>query len=310
MSTKADWCAVIERCLPPVEQWTERNRAITAAYAGWYRQQPWLFKWAGMAAIASDQVGIGLAAAEMLLAPHQALSEATLDDPLRDLVSRGIRLILAAPVMLHDEATAQLRANLQVIKRANDAIFADTGWAHLAYIHGGLDTLESCMAAESERPVLEAFRMIDEAAQLLSNPATFTQGWQLVDQAAVALLRHEQMTVLPPYMEQMSDLGRLLASLGTWMDFTGAPGSFQPSFSRYFGLPAVLSGKRSIANTSDRWQWIESDLLPAWFTLSAAYEEGNSLDRRMTALAAGQAPPLHQIASALSALYRGLAVPV
>lgn len=316
MPTQAEWRSVIERHLPPPEHFCDRNRAITAAYAGWYRQEPWLFKWAGMAAFASDQVGVALATAEMLMAPHRALredgippSDAALLDLLRDLYGRGVTVALFVPIALHEGATAQLLEDLKVIKQANDAIFNDTGWAHLAYIHGGLEALEACLTADEERPLLEAFRMLDEGAHRLCDPSTFKEGRALIDQAAVAMLRHEQMTILPPYMERLSELGRRLASLGTWLDFEGASGPMgQPSFSGYFGLPAVLLGTRSIANTQDRWTWIENDLLPRWFALSAAYAEGCPVGRRLAALAECRPTALQRTAGAMNAVYRAIAL--
>lgn len=316
MPTQAEWRSLIERHLPPPERFCDRNRAITAAYASWYRQEPWLFKWAGMAAFASDQVGVAVATAEMLMAPHQALREDSIPPPgtdlpalLRDLHSRGVSVALFVPIALHEEATAQLLEDLRVIKQANDAIFNDTGWAHLAYIHGGLEALEACLTADEERPLLEAFRMLDEGARRVCDPATLEEGRALIDQAAVAMLRHEQMTILPPYMERLSDLGRRLASLGTWLDFEGLSGLMgQPSFSGYFGLPAVLLGTRSIANAQDRWTWIENDLLPRWFALSAAYREGCPLDRRLAALAEGRPTALQRAAGAMNAVYRAIAL--
>ncbi|MDW8406105.1 DUF2515 family protein [Chloroflexus sp.] len=291
MPTKAGWCDLINRHLPPAEQMVARNRAITAAYAGWYLRQPWLFRWAGLAAFASAQVGIGIALAEQLLAPQRMIEQGAVQPAngtilamLGDLVGQGVSLALIAPTLLHAAATGQLLADLLIIKQANDAIFSDTGWAHLAYIHGGLAELERCVAS-ADHAILAAFRMLDEGARQLCEPDTFAQGWELVNQATIALLRHEQMTILPPYMAQLSDIGRLIATLGTWMDFTGNGPAGGPSFSNFFGLPAVLSGARSIANTTDRWTWIERDLLPAWFAQSAAYREGSPLDRRLRTLA-------------------------
>ncbi|MCS6882868.1 MAG: hypothetical protein RMK84_17645 [Oscillochloridaceae bacterium] len=316
MPTQAEWRAVIERQLPPPERFCDRNQAITAAYASWYRQEPWLFKWAGMAAFASDQVGVAVATAEMLMAPRQALREDSIPPPgtalpalLRDLHSRGVSVALFVPIALHEGATAQLLEDLRVIKQANDAIFNDTGWAHLAYIHGGLEALEACLTADEERPLLDAFRMLDEGAHRVCDPSTLEEGRALIDQAAVAMLRHEQMTILPPYMERLSDPGRRLASLGTWLDFEGLSGLMgQPWFSGYFGLPAVLLGTRSIANTQDRWTWIENDLLPRWFALSAAYREGCPVDRRLAAFAERRLTALQRTAGAMKAVYRAIAL--
>jgi len=292
MPTKTDWCAIIDRHLPPVDQLVARNRAITAAYASWYLRQPWLFRWAGLAAFASAQVGIGIALAEQLRSPQRLIANSaylptnpTISDLLGELVGRGGNVALMMPVLLHATATDQLLTDLLIIKQANDAIFRDTGWAHLAYIYGGLAELERCIA-KSDHAILTAFRLLDEGAQLLCKPATFTQGWELVNQATITLLRHEQMTILPPYMAQLSGIGRLIASIGTWMDFTGGGPIGGPSFPTFFGLPAVLSGIRSIANTTDRWMWIERDLLPTWLAHCAAYHTDGPLARRLQMLAA------------------------
>ncbi len=290
MPSQDDWCNLIEQHLPPVDRMRERNRAITAAYADWYLRQPWLFRWAGLAAFASAQVGIGIAMAEWLMAPQQMVrytesptAQATIVELLGNLVGWGINLALILPVTMHEAAASQLLEDLFIVKQANDAIFRDTGWAHLAYIHGGLPALECCLAAD--HPILAAFRMLDEGAHLMCESSTFTRGWELVDQATITLLRHEQMTILPPYMERLSHLGQLVVSLGSWMDFTGDGPVGGPSFVNFFGLPAVLSGAHSIANTSDRWMWIERELLPTWLRHSAAYYVGGPLDRQLRRLA-------------------------
>ncbi|WP_298814547.1 DUF2515 family protein [Chloroflexus sp.] len=290
MPSQTDWRNIIDQHLPPPDHMRERNRAITAAYADWYLRQPWLFRWAGLAAFASAQVGIGIAIAESLMAPQRMVrngdspaSSAAIFDLLANLVGNGVNLALVLPVTLHEAAAGQLLSDLLIIKQANDAIFHDTGWAHLAYIHGGLPALEHCLAAD--HPIRAAFCLLDEGAHLMCEPTTFTRGWDLVDQATVALLRREQMTILPPYMDRLSDVGRLVVSLGSWMDFTGDGPMSGSSFVNFFGLPAVLSGARSIANTSDRWTWIERDVLPVWFRHSATYRQDSPLDRQLRRLA-------------------------
>lgn len=308
MPTQAEWHAALERRMPPPTSLVARNRAITAAYARWHLQEPWLFKWAGMAAFASAQAGIAAALAEMLMAPDRALRtdpipppEASLLDLTLDLAGRGVTLALLAPTALHDEATAQLLADLMIIKQANDAIFADAGWVHFAYIHGGIAALEACLD-EDRRPLLDAFRLLEEGVQHLCRSNDHQTGLALIDQGSIALLRREQMHILPPYLERLSELGRRLASLGAWLDFEGTPGLIgQPSFSAYYGLPAVLAGTRSVANTADRWQWIERDVLPKW-----SRADKSVVHRRLQALADEQPTMLQLTAGVLNTIYPAL----
>lgn len=316
MRTQDEWRTILERQLPPQTACIARNRAISACYARWYLQEPWLFKWAGMAAFASAQVGIALALVEMLDAPHDALraeesfhrQEPSLLDLAVDLYGRGLNLALFIPIALHDAATRPLLLqDLELIQQANNAIFNDVGWAHLAYLQGGIAALEACLRAGEQAYLLEAFRMLDEGAHRLCNPADYADGCALIDRAAVAMLRHEQMTVLPVYLERLSDLGCRIASIGSWLDFEGAPGLVgQPSFSAYFGPLAVLMGTRSITRSADRWQWIEDDVLPKWARVCAAYGEDGVLHRRLQALADEQPTVLQQTAGLMHMGYSTL----
>src|SRR5580765_2317043 len=85
----AYWRAAAEAELCPSGDPVERNAAITARYARWYLSTPTLFKWAGMAAFASHQVGI------------------------------AIRL---------DEDFAGSIPDLDLIRETNDKVFADVAW--------------------------------------------------------------------------------------------------------------------------------------------------------------------------------------
>jgi hypothetical protein len=297
---------MLERKLPPRTSFVARNRAITALYARWYLQEPWLFQWAGMAAFASDQVGVALALVEMLNSPHGAVAEAALPAQEKNLLDFGLELYgralglaLLIPLALHDTAARPLLLNdLELVKQGNDEIFADVGWAHLAYVTGGIKAIEANVCA-GEQAVLEAFRMLDEGAHRLANPKDYEAGAELIRQGSVTLLRHEQMEVLPPYFERMSDLGRVLASVGAWLDFEGATGLMgQPWFGGHYGTLAIVSGGRSVTNADDRWEWIERDVLPKWARVSAAYGEHCAMHRRLLALA-DEAPTMLQQAAAL-----------
>src|SRR5690349_10814351 len=101
-----EWQQKAEEGLPPAADAIERNAEITARYVGWYLREPDLFKWAGMAAFASRQVGVAIGL---------------------DAVSAGL---------FHD---------LEIIRVTNNLVYSDIAWAHLAYEHGGSSTIESAI---------------------------------------------------------------------------------------------------------------------------------------------------------------------
>lgn len=319
MPTRAEWHAILERQLPPQSSYIARSRAITALYARWYLQEPWLFKWAGLAAFASAQVGGSLALVELLEAPHGAVRVIAPAEPQLSLLElsletygRALNLVQLIPLALHDAATrALLLDDLELFKQANDAIFADIGWAHLAYASAGLKALEPNMATSAQAPLLEAFRMLDEGVQRLQTPAGYQAGAELIQQGSVAMLRHEQWHVLPPYMERISPLGQLFASLGAILSFEGgAAMSDQIAFSGYFGLMPVLSRGRSVANTADRWEWIEQSMLPCWARLDAAYSDDCAMHRQLVALANETPTMLQRTAGIMNLVYPALALKV
>lgn len=315
MPTQDDWRAALERQLPARTTYIARSRAITALYARWYLQEPWLFKWAGLAAFASAQVGNSLALVEILGSPHGAVRgmdaverEQSLLALGAELYGQALKLALTIPLALHDAATRPLLLNdLELIKQANDAIFYDIGWAHAAYTSGGIKALEANMTAPEQAALLEAFRMVDEGVHQLCNPADYQAGAALIQQGSIAMLRHEQRNVLPAYMERMSSLGKVLASVGAVLSFESAPGLVgQSSFSAYFGPLAVMAGERSVANTEDRWEWIERDMLPLWARLDAAYHEACAMHGRLLALANATPTGLQQTAQLLNLVYPAL----
>lgn len=311
MPTREQWQAAIEQQLPPRSHYLARNRAITACYATWYLEEPWLFKWAGLAAFASEQVGVSLALFELIQAPNSLLSAASAEqNPVKSLYAQFLNLTLALPLALHDAVTRQLLLNdLELIKQANDAIFADIGWAHLAYARGGLHAVEPHFHLPEHAELRDAFQMLDEAVHLLSDPASYTAGHALMRQSAVAMIHHEQMSVLPPFLAQMSDQGRMMASFGARLDFEGSPDLATHSwFSGYFSPMDLVGRQRSMANSSDRWEWIEHDLLPKWDRVDAAYHEQSALHRRLQALATQEATPLQQLVTMVNQIYPAIAL--
>jgi hypothetical protein len=315
MPTREEWQAQLERQLPPKTSFVARNRAITALYARWYLQEPWLFQWAGMASFASDQVGVALALVELLNSPHRVVAEVPTPAQTQNLLDLGVEiygrtlsLALLLPLALHDTTTRPLLLNdLELIKQGNDAIFADIGWAHLAYATEGFKAIEANAREPELAGIVEGFRLMDEGAHRMSDPADYQAGAELIRQGSVRLLRHEQMDILPPFFEQMSDLGHIFASVGAWLDFEGVVGlAGQPWFGGHVGTLAVVSGQRSVTNPTHRWEWIERDVLPKWARVTSTYHEQSALHRRLLGLAAEAPTMLQQAAALLNFIYPAL----
>lgn len=315
MPTRAEWQALLEQQLVDRPSRMARNQAITLCCANWYLQEPWLFKWAGLAAFASAQVGTALAVADLAEAPHGLMRPT--DAPVKDgelfslgvaVYGQGLNLLLSIPMALHDAATRQLQLHdLELVRQANDAIFNDIGWAHLAYMTHGIRALGEATEADDQPTLLAAFRLLDKGAYLMRDPEEYQAGARLIKQAALDMLYHEQMTILPPFLERMSSFGQMLASFGSWLDFEGRLGS-QASFGGYFGPLAVLLGSRSISKTEDRWAWIEGNVLDIWAELDEAYCEASPLHRRLVALANATPTALQQTAGLLERAYPALAL--
>ncbi len=311
MPTREAWNDQLEQQLPPPSDFVARNRRITSFYARWYLQEPWLFKWSGMAAFASDQVGLALAIAELLRAPRNLLisetapvSSRNLLDVGRNLYSQLFTLALFIPVTLHSSFSRQLLLNdLELLKQGNDAIFADIGWAHAAYAQGGLREIEANVRDGERESLLAGFQMIDEGAQRLTADPNDAEALQLIRQGNVALLRHEQMNTLPTYFDRMSDFGRSIASFGAWMNFEGKP-TTSPWFGSHAGPLSLFIGSKSVTRPADRWEWIERDVLPKWGAVDRSYREGCAMHQRLVAMANESPTMITQAATVLGPIFR------
>lgn len=315
MPTREAWHDHLEQQLPPISAFVARNRRVTSFYARWYLQEPWLFKWSGMAAFASDQVGLALAIAEVLRAPRDLLvanaapsTQRGLLDVGRDLYSQLFTLALFIPVTLHSSLSRQLLLNdLDLLKQGNDAIFADIGWAHAAYAQGGLREIEANVRDGERESLLVGFQMIDEGVQRLTADPNDQEAPKLISQGNVALLRHEQMNTLPTYFDRMSDFGRSIASVGAWMNFEGNPIT-SPWFGSHAGPFSLFTGNKSVTRPADRWEWIERDVLPKWAAVDRAYCEGSPMHQRLVAMANESPTLITQAATMLGPLFRSLSL--
>ena len=315
MSTKREWQEILEQKLPPKNRYTDRNRAITAYYAQCYLERPDVFKWAGMAAFASNQVGIALQVAEVLMAPR-VLAAGPENGGTTSLLASGVKLyqqglslIFSVPVALHDVTTRPLLLNdLDLLKQGNDLIFDDIAWAHLAYMQGGIGEIEANVS-ESEHPYLiQGFRMIDAGVKKLADPAQVEAGKELIRNGNITLLKQEQQLTLATIMGSLTSIGKLIISLGGAMDFQDASRNASGGswFTNYFGILPVLSGRVSLARFEDRWKWLEGEALPLWDRIDTAYAPATSFHQRLVAMAEREPSLLQQITCLLTSGYQAM----
>ncbi len=298
---KEEWIDRLASCLPPEERIVERNTAITARYAAWYLQKPKIFKWAGMAAFASRQVGIALAFSEMMHAPDQMVLQEELPDegfsfdPGR-LFRSALNNLFSVPSFMHSVAARQLfLADLDEIRRGNNAIFADIAWAHEAYQESGIGEIEKNCSGEEDDYLLAGFRMIDEGARILEHEGKEEEARRMIWDGNVLLLRHEQLHTLQPIFDAISQQGRIVVSFGSELDFSGAVDNVKASFSSFSGYFETLTGMRSVTDREHRWLWIENDVLPAWERVDSTYAEGSGLKKQLEAFVAGESTMMHQV---------------
>lgn len=203
-----------------------RNEAVTRAYAEMYLQDPSTYKWAGMAAFASELVGDGIRQAE------------------------AGRSAWIPPIPgVTDFSFTNLSRSLQ---EGNRLVFQDIYWQHVAYEHGGIDAIDQAFDdGEIERLEWRAWQDIDRGRRSGDEDRVWDGN--------ETLLRVEQeRTLQPVYDDNERAFQRLSSGPIAWVQplespIPGDDVNFQDH---------VPGG--SIADFDDRWTWISEQMLPAW----------------------------------------------
>jgi hypothetical protein len=305
--SKEDWVMLLEQELPSKESIVDRNRTITARYARWYLDNPEMFKWAGMAAFASRQVGVALAICELMHSPDHlmAVDIASLDN----WFSQAAGVLMSAPLMLHRMASEQmLLKDLDEIRRGNNSIFRDIAWAHAAYLHGGLQEIENNAGSAEHELMIEGFRLIDQGMGMLRHrDADQAEAEEMIWSGNILLLRHEQIMTLQPVFDAISPFGRVIVSFGSELNFSGVfpPDSrYLASFSTHFGYLQTVAGISSVTDSGHRWQWIEENVLPLWRRLDSGSAGYSGLKQQLQSMAAGEQDQLQKVSSVAGGFFR------
>lgn len=228
-----------------------RNVEISAWYAWLYRLEPMCFKWAGMAALASHHIRLALA-------------------PLRSPGDRHgpADLLRAWP------RQRLLLADTDVIRQTNNGIFDDIFWVHLAYTSSGHDMgyvrslLEPLSYYDS---MLSGFELIDSGrSRLLSGREdASSDGHREIWDGNLALLEHEQRSLVQPHFDRLSNGYARLISMGSATAFETRRVRDRAVFFTSFyasALGATLTSRSRraprITCFDDRWRWLNVSVIP------------------------------------------------
>ena len=254
--TIGGWKAVADGLLSAPCCAFHRNVQISSRYAWMYKLQPACFKWAAMAAIASHHVRLALF-------------------PLRLDADRTGYVDIPRSLRRHK---LLLTEDVNTIRAANNAIFNDIFWVHLAYVTAddGIERLRALLHAERHyAPVLAGFEAIDQGRRVLEDQMASAAARQRADdliwKGNVELLEHEQRAMVQPSFDRLSRTSAWLVSTGSATSFE-ARGMRQEiaNFTSFYlysftrGIPHALRARAwpTITCFDDRWRWLVTSVVP------------------------------------------------
>ena len=176
--------------------------------------------------------------------------------------------------------------DVELMRRTNNQVFADVGWAHLAYMKEGLGAIETAVMGQPDYDLmLKGFRLIDEGRSALLKMGIDADGTErpdifrfniqeqdelkkineLIWQGNLFLLKQEQsITVQRGFTEFSYSFKQSLDSLSwaTTLDFDANNLYTDPktraSFEEYQRVSRVAL---DFTKFEDRWAWTVSEAL-------------------------------------------------
>ena len=220
------------------------NVQVTSSYAKMYLSNPALFKWAGMAAFASHEVGNGMQQAWQLgfgTGTEMFNPAATWIGGI--ITGRGDQV---GPMMG--------KLLFWALSGGNRLLWANIFWQHVAYRDAGIAAIQGARkAGEVPQSVLDAWLLIDAGAK--------AKALDKVWQGNAALLEYEQREVLQPKIYDASEVKDLWKAI--------SPDVPSPIPDHGITFTTFVPGG-NIGVFADRWKWISDSMLPAWRKLEAS----------------------------------------
>jgi hypothetical protein len=241
-----DFKKEFELKLPPQEDVINRNKRISSIYAKYYLDHQDIFKWAGMAAFASNHIGIGLL-------PYH----------------------IKGHVLLDLETSCSSRGwtnDFNLLRHINNRIYDDIIWTHQAYLDGGIKQLSKLMKHDPHyNSMLSGWSALDQAIHAHSSDEDDRniKIWN----ANKILLRHEQEMVVQPMFDRFGAIFKRLITLFATLDF--APNHINTSFKYYSSFVFYMYRKQlkllretyyipDLTNFNQRWSWLDSIVIEKW----------------------------------------------
>jgi len=280
----ADFQARAEALLPAEREVVPRNRAITAAYARFFKQRRELFKWAGMASFASHRVGISL-----------------IPFAIESWAEGGARFVLPPE---HQGRAASIHDDLNLLRLTNNRVYESIAWAHLATSELNDDAarvLDLCGGVPEWKMLRKGWDLIGQASRRLKQGEPVSAVQSLIWRGNQELLRFEQEVTVQSGFERMNGLFTTFMTWAMSMEFDGDNERVELDTFSYFPLYMwtsafhVLVRTRSLPRVSrfdHRWTWVEGRLLPLWMNVDASDRELEKKLERLIALGEKHDDPL------------------
>jgi len=224
------------------------NLQVTSSYAKMYLTKPALFKWAGMAAFASHEVGRGMQQAWQLgFGTGTEMYNPALTWIGGLITGRG-----------GDVGPMMGKLLFWALSGGNRLVWADIFWQHVAYRDAGLRAIQEAQkAGDIPQRVLDAWTTIDSGSRKKETDAVWDGN--------ALLLMYEQQEILQRKIYEAAEVKDLWKAISP--DVPSPIPGHTIKFTEY-----VPNG--NIRVFADRWKWIFESMLPAWRNL-----ESSDLDR-------------------------------
>ena len=92
----------------------------------------------------------------------------------------------------------------------------------------------------------------------------------------------------------------MLASFGSELDFSGRrppDSACVASFPTFYGYLNAITGLKSVADAVNRWQWVESSVVPAWREADRRMQADPSLKTELILMAAAEPDVLQRVST-------------
>lgn len=236
--------------LPLENDVIKRNRTITTYYAQLYKEEPVLYKWAGMAAFASYHIGEKLKIWNWESKKIKPFSETC------------------------KKKNKTIEDDFQVIRVINNKIFLEIGTALLAFSQLDYKVFkDQLIKNQKDELIINAFDKLNKARILLQNNISEDDVNSLVWNANTEILWHEQSKVVQPLFDKLSFIFSGTMSFIASFDYRVNHQKTNWKLPSSFILFMILNGFKllikngflpDVTNLEHRWFWISSDVLKKW----------------------------------------------